>query len=205
MSAAAASRAGGFRARWTSMRARLLAGGFALVFCVWSVDTLGHDHGPKKAMASHTAPATGAFVIADPADRAALDRFLAADELPPPPLVFDVERDPFSTPTNWAVVAALPLRTNEGPATDVPSVSAPSSAPTTKPERPFSDVHHLQGVILGARPLALIDGNGYRIGDWIDGYRVVALSRDLVELRGSGGKLVLRVAAPNLKPARNSP
>lgn len=205
MSPASASRAGGFRARWTSMRARLLAGSFALVFCIWSVDTLGHDHAPKKAIAAQNARAAGAFVIADPPDRAALDRFLADDEPSPTPLVFDVERDPFAAPTGLAVASAPPVRAGEGQPVEESSACV-GAAPSDPPgEKPFAEVHQLQGVILGARPLALIDGNGYRVGDWIDGYRVVSLARDRVELRGRGGRLVLRVAEPALGPVRNSP
>ena len=203
MSAASANRTGSIAARWGSMRTRLLAGGFLLVFCVWSVDTLGQERGPKKALAAQSSQAAGAFVIGDPPDRAALDRFLSDQEPHREPLVIEVARDPFALPAEPEIARAVPLPPVESQPVDAEADSGSDAAKSK--ERPFADVHQLQGVILGARPLALIDGNGYRVGDWIDGYRVVALSRDTAELTGRGGRVILRVAAPDLKPIRNSP
>jgi hypothetical protein len=202
--AAAASRSGG-NTRWGSRRTRLLAGGFLLVFCAWSVDTLGQERGPKKAVAAQASPAAGAFVIADPPDRAALDRFLADGEPHREALVLEATRDPFAVPAGFAIAGAAPHQPAESQPAEEAISASPAPAAAVSDEKSFADVHHLQGVILGARPLALIDGNGYRVGDWIDGYRIVALSRNTAELVGRDGRVVLRVAAPDLKAVRSSP
>src|SRR5262245_21023040 len=202
MNPAVPQRNTGSRGRWLSLRARLLAGSFLLVFCAWSIDTLGHERGPKRASAAQSTPAAGAFVIADPPDRAMLDRFLADHEPPPQPLIFDMPRDPFAAPEDWQVAAIAPRKLPESQPVETRIAETAGPART---ERPFSEAHQLQGVVVGTRPLALIDGNGYRMGDWIDGYQIVALSRNQVELRGRRGRVVMRVAEAELKPTRNSP
>ena len=203
MTAATTNRAPG-NARWGSKRTRLLAGAFLLVFCAWAMDTLGQERGPKTA-AAQTSPTAGAFIIADPTDRSALDRFLADQEPRLEPLVIDdAVRDPFALPARWESARVTRPEPAESQPVDPPVASPPHGSSETR-EKTFADAHHLQGVILGSRPLALIDGNGYRVGDWIDGYRVVSLSRDTAELVGRGGRVILRVAAPDLKPIRSSP
>ena len=62
--------------------------------------------------------------------------------------------------------------------------------------RGFGERHALRGVLLGTRPLALIDEGIYAEGGWIDGYQVVQILRDRVRLRRDKDEVTLFVPAP---------
>lgn len=59
----------------------------------------------------------------------------------------------------------------------------------------FIEQHRLQGVVLGPRPLAVIDDRTVRIGDRIDGAVVIAIRPREVELTLEGRRILLPLAA----------
>lgn len=59
----------------------------------------------------------------------------------------------------------------------------------------FAQAHRLQGVVLGPRPLAVIDDRTVRIGDRIDGAVLTAIRPKEVELALDGERILLPLAA----------
>lgn len=60
----------------------------------------------------------------------------------------------------------------------------------------------LIGQSTGGRRVAVVDGNLVRVGDRVDGARVVAISAGEVHLQRAGGRDVLKLQAPATEPGR---
>jgi hypothetical protein len=83
-----------------------------------------------------------------------------------------------------------------------PAASAAQVAPVVAAEQPkASPSFTLTGTIVGGRiPLAFINGRSLRLGDKIEGFQIVTITREQVTLLGEGQKVQLNV----LKEAENT-
>ena len=192
MSAPAGSRSVELLKRFNTLRGRALAGGLLLVFVLWTTDQISHTPGPKTARA--VAAASGAHIIPDPPDRAMIEEFLAdGGELPETVMAIGL-RDPFQE-------AVLAPRSPPKPGKDESGLFASDDKTAfTEPPAPEEPAksHRLQGVMLGPKPIALIDDKPYRLGDRIGSYRIHRIDRDSVELRRGSSNLLLRLEQPRL-------
>lgn len=186
--------------RLQSLRGRLLAGGLVIVFVLWMSDLLSHYPSPLAAKAA--GPLTIAQLVPDPPDRAALDAFLACVETVRLPVALAGLRDPFARTAS--TVPAVPI-VNAAPL-ELVEVNESSRMPESPhATTPFEHSHRLQGVVLGERPFAMIDGKSYRVGDRIDGYRILSIERERVTLQGIDCRATLRLSRPNLEQKPGTP
>lgn len=72
--------------------------------------------------------------------------------------------------------------------------AAPGSAVPPETDT-FVQAHRLRGVVLGPRPLAVIDNRTLRVGDRIDGAVITAIRPKEVELARDGQRILLPLAA----------
>lgn len=180
------------------MRRKLTAGCLIVVSIVWSIDMISGEPTPQDAAAAplpgtaRTPPMPG-----DPPDRAAIERFLFHDDVPPESPPFErVPRDPFEPSERFHAALALPP-----PPTGAPAESADRAAATVADgtdETPFADRHRLEGVVAGRRPMALVDGRRLRIGDELDGHRLIKIERERAIFERDGVVTVLAVPPPRL-------
>jgi hypothetical protein len=181
----------------TITRRKTLVGVLAIVLVVWLIDALGGSKGPATAKARSAA---GASQVSSPAAPGGARPMLAADvalpaddtaapraRAPISPELDQLDRDLF-VPTP-AMAAAL------DEVSAPPEEPAPASAPAA-PEAPFENRHSLQGVILGPRPLAVVDGRLLPVGTQIDGHTLVRIERDTATFRDGSTEVVLKLTLP---------
>ena len=167
-------------------RQKLLGGAFAIVGVAWALDMLtgGQTPPPANAATGGLTQVANAPVVLDDAEIEAAIASLEADGIELPPLPFDqVPRDLF-VPTAFMRSTLQPAeleRPGEDEAADAIGME------------PFEARHVLQGVLTGRVPLALIDGQLFRRGAELDGYRLVELREDCVVFEQDGRRVKLRV------------
>ncbi len=127
---------------------------------------------PKQA--GPPAPLTGEEIAA------LLRRTRAGHDVPPPLDLTGPARDPF--------VATAALRATTSGATDPDEQTQPAET-----DIPFEKRHRLLGVVMGPVPLAVIDGQPYRLGETIDGYTLIDIQREHAVLRRETSERILRV------------
>lgn len=124
--------------------------------------------GPGPAAAPPPPPSTAA--------PAAVPRLLPPAPLPPEA----VERPPFSEPPPPAVASRVPV---------APAAEAAVPAPTTLAPAP---AFALQAVAdQDGQPVAIVNGQLVRVGDLVNGARVLRIEREEVELDQAGRRLLL--------------
>jgi hypothetical protein len=155
-------------------RQRLFVGAALLAAGVWGVDAL--TRGGKPTAASAGPSAAGSTVaegaprwkdIGDEIRRLTGQRYssIAAE-------VGALERDLFLPTAELGAVLAPPEpdETQTGEA----------ARPKISPEDDFGARHRLVGVMLGPRPLAVIDDRVLAVNSELEGYRLVEVQRDFV-------------------------
>jgi hypothetical protein len=187
-------------------RKTLFGSALALALAIFALDRLSGG-GPQAAdAAARTVPASPlpAEAAAPPQrlkesgppaplsgeDIAALLRRISAGHDSPPPLdLTDLTRDPF--------VASAALR-----ATVAGASGAHGETQAAETDVPFEKRHRLLGVVMGPVPLAVIDGEPYRLGETIDGYTLIDVQREHVVLRRETTERILRVVreVPSASP-----
>lgn len=69
-----------------------------------------------------------------------------------------------------------------------------------EPERQSAGLPKLQSVVLGNGPaLAVLNGKSYRVGQQVEGYRLVAISADAVVLEKGGKRQSLTLFASKIR------
>ena len=68
-------------------------------------------------------------------------------------------------------------------------VKSPVLAADTKT---FEQKHHLDGVMVGRRPAAMIDGKLVAVGEMLDGYKLVAVAQACATLQDGQTTVALR-------------
>lgn len=189
--------------RKASRRTRLLAGAFVIITIAWTVDMLTGAEPAKSAEASQLLAQSGVARIVEPSDRALLERFLFEAQNYGESYEYPADgRNPFAPDATFAQVAAQRAPNGADGGGPVGANGAPASAPAPAPA-PFDRRHHLGGVLLGRRSLALIDGRPYCVGDIIDGMTLVDIRRDFILLRGADGEV--RLDVPGIAGTRAGP
>jgi hypothetical protein len=172
---------------------RLLIAILVLASAAWLVDRLTGSAQPRTAEAA-PAQATPGQRAAAWEDINALVACLTdveyqsvADELG------RLERDLFAPPDE---MLGAPLTIGPGDPAD-----APAQAP---PAAPFAERHVLQGVILGASPLAVIDDQLLGLNAVLEEHRLVQIHRDYVVLEhiASGAQVILQLAPSSVIQTR---
>lgn len=175
-----------------SGRQRWLIGTLSLTLVSFAFDALTRGPGPKAAQARPSANAA-----APGSNDAAGDALMTSEKLaallreitsPLPSVLPDEQswRDPF------AMTEVLKNRLGvddpvESPAEDV--------APPPPPTVGFAARHALRGVITGERPMAILDGKVVRLGDELDGLRLIEVHRMHVVFSDGAERVILRVTA----------
>lgn len=191
----------------------LLGSALGLALAIFALDRLSGG-GPRTADAaartsSASQPLTGSEgdalppqaqreagpVAAQTADDiATLLRRIEAEHDPVSTLhLADLARDPF--------VATAALRATAS-GTAGATASPSKEAQPEKADVPFEKRHRLLGVVTGPVPLAVIDGEPYRLGDTIDGYRLIDIQREYAVLSRETTVLTLHIVREVPAPAR---
>jgi hypothetical protein len=176
--------------RKLSQRQKLLGGVFGIVAGVWGIDRLTGGPGPSAADAAPSPVVVGGPVAMppDPPDLEAVIESLRSDRAGDlAPLLGWGERDLFVPTRSMEAALRPPDSASIGAAADACEEEAAKSLP-------FDGRHVLQGVLTGRTPLALIDGELYRCGAEVEGYRLIEIRRDYVVFVGEGSRVTLRVA-----------
>lgn len=184
-------------------RRTVLGSALALAVVIFALDRLAGG-GPRTADAAApavAAPLPRAGTAATPASSGAPPAGLAA-----PPAAEDVAELLRRIDADRGPVAAIDLEgvtrdpfvatTALGAATDGTGDAPAGPSASTQPaaaEVPFEKRHRLQGVVVGPVPLAVIDGQPYRMGEAIDGYTVIDIQREYAVLRGEASVVVLHL------------
>jgi hypothetical protein len=156
-------------------RERALAGVFAVSLAGLAVDRFCFpESAPRAAAAAESEPGAVPASTAIPLAPATTTR----------PAVAEHVTDVFA----WSRLgeAGMLLRTA--------AAAAPPETETTADA--FQAAHRLDAVILGQRPLALVDGVALRIGDTLDGFTLRAVGIDSAEFSSDLGIATLRLPAP---------
>ena len=102
-----------------------------------------------------------------------------------------VARDPFSSDLVFPPPAPPPPPTT--PKVDVPVVVAPP------PPTPKVDVAalaheriHLKATVLGERPLAMTNGRVYRVGEVVEGFKIVEIEKNQMTVERDGTRVVIK-------------
>jgi hypothetical protein len=167
-------------------RRKALAAGLGIISLLWTGDMLlGPD--PQSAQAVGGGVAGKPVVLpSEPADRARIEAGLLSGAAEIQPLdLSQFKRDPFVATTKLPAATGILA----------PPAAVPASAPTDVPPA-TEPTWVIQGVVLGKRPFAVINGQICSKGDEIEGHRVESIERDVVTLSRAGRRTQLRVAAP---------
>lgn len=103
--------------------------------------------------------------------------------------------NPFSPPESWSPKSAAPAE-------------VASSAAPTEPRVPTPDHLHLSMTMLpraksGELPVAVINGEAFRQGEQIDGYRIESVATDQVSLRKGDRSFTLTIPRPTSERKRS--
>lgn len=171
-----------------TLRQRALFGGLALTGLVWAVDALSGRSGPAPLQAAQATPTAETAAVPEPnvaqlvAQLTQAEYASVADELE------RSQRDLFVPTTQ--VEAAYAVK--EGaPVAETPE--HPGLVPAAASEPAFSAQHRLLGVLIGAKPLAVLDGHVLPLQAELEGYRLVRIERDYVLFRHTATGQTVRV------------
>ena len=180
-----------------SKRHKLLAGALGFAGVMWAVDSMVGSGAPAPAAAAattadeNTAPVRWEDLTPLIAELTAQPHDAFPDNGQP-------QRDPFMPVVGAMQAAAL--------AASTPDLSGAAET-TTPPEDviSFAELHVLDGVALGRRPVAMIDGRMLPLGARLDGYRLSTILRDQVvfEPIGGGASQTLWLSAPDVPSSRD--
>lgn len=180
----------------TSGRRRLLLGTLALSGAGLLIDTLMRAGPPRPAAAaSNSNPAaTASSSEIEPADLAQV--LASLNELPgqtPAWANVDAPRDPFEMPAALQPRIAAPP---EPPPVEAAPAPAVASAEEQDTPPGFDELHVLDGILHGPRPIAIVDGRACRVGTVLSGYRLTAIEREHVVFQRAGEQVILRLPPP---------
>jgi hypothetical protein len=95
----------------------------------------------------------------------------------------DIARDPFSSDLVFPRAAPPP---------------GPKGEPVTAPATDRSDVAamarekiQLKGTVLGDRPLAMMNGRVYRVGEYAEGFKIVQIETNQITVERDGSRVVV--------------
>jgi hypothetical protein len=168
-------------------RQKILLGGLAVVIAAWGIDSLTGDAGPQSANAAGNA---GDATVAIPT--------LRLGDIPD--LITSLEHDPTQRdPIRGDAGARNPFTLSD----DMLRVIDPEAWAQRQASRDrviavsaFSEKHTLSTVVLGQRPLAVIDGVILSKGATIDGFTLVEIQADAVILAAQDRRVRLTLPAP---------
>ena len=99
----------------------------------------------------------------------------------------DMARDPFQSNLVFPPAAPPPE-----PKPDVPAVVAPSD-PGVDYATLVREKFNLKGTILGERPIAMMNGRVYRIGEVLEGFTIVEIEKNQITVEREGTRFVVTV------------
>ncbi len=197
----------------TFTRRKLLAGILAVLLAVWLLDTLARSRGPATAKGATSGNLLRVSSSAGPAASPVLNTAATVPPAGPGDSAGGPAGELTTQPTTQASIATeleqldrdlfVPSR-RLVTALDQASENSAESAATSAPapvEVPFDQRHVLEGVILGPRPLAVVDGRVLAIGAVLEEYTLERIERDAAIFRDADTEMILKVAPPAKRTA----
>jgi len=167
-----------FQMNKPSRQKRVMLGGLSVVAAAVGIRLLssGPESAPAATVTSSSAtnldptpsqPVKGAMTVVWPTDMA---------------------RDPFHSDRVFPPAAPSP----EPKQQEVPSVVAPSGL-SVDYAAIVRDKMNLKGTILGERPIAMMNGRVYRIGEVLEGFTIVEIEKNQITVEREGTRFVVTV------------
>ncbi len=160
----------------------VLLGGVSLVAVAVGIRLV--SSGPKPAPAATVVPPFVAAVVANGAPWLAPAKPALAITWPT-----DITRDPFHS--DLVFPPAAPPPPPPEPKVDVPVV-APAPPPIDLAALVQEKIH-LKGTILGDRPIAMMNGRVYRVGEVLEGFKIVEIAKDQITVERDVTRFVVKV------------
>jgi hypothetical protein len=145
---------------------------------------------PAPLQAAQAGPAAPASTAADAqAFSDSLARLSRGEYVSVADRIDQLQRDLFE-PTAVMETAFTPVET------DLPPEPAAAAAQAAASEADFQSSHHLEGVLLGHTPMAVIDSRVLAVNSDLDGYTLVEVQRDRVIFQklATGARVVLELS-----------
>lgn len=142
--------------------------------------------GPQSAPAASISPAGGPAALPSPPTQVAVVPVMSIT------WPAAMSRDPFNSELVFPPAPPPPA-----PAPP-PKVEAPVVAPAPSPPPPVDfaalarEKIHLKGTVLGERPLAMMNGRVYRVGEVVEGFKIVEIVTNQITVERSGTRVVLK-------------
>lgn len=179
-----------------SLKHRVMTAAALLAVSIWVADRFGSSLRPKSAQAAEPVAQNVSQSKTDwQAAQQLVDHLTRAQ----PPSVLaqlsNVQRDLF-LPEGGLLELLMPP-----PESEAPEVLAP---PPPEPEALFTARHTLQGIVLGQRPLAVVDGQLIPLNGVYDNHRLIDIGRGsaIFQDLATGACFRLEVAAAALRPEK---
>ena len=127
-----------------------------------------------------------AATIAPPADAPLMTSMAPAKPAVAVTWPADVARDPFHSDLVFPPAAPTPQPKVEVPVVTPVPVAVDLSALVR-------EKLHLKGTILGERPVAMMNGRVYRVGEVVEGFKIVEIEKNRIAVERDGTRLVVAV------------
>ena len=155
----------------------VMLGGLSVVAAAVGIRLL--SSGPESAPAATITPPSATPIVPTPAQPV---QGATAVEWPT-----DMARDPFHSERVFPPAAPPPE-----PKPDVPVVVTPSALPVDYAAI-VREKFNLKGTILGERPIAMMNGRVYRIGEVLEGFTIVEIEKNQITVEREGTRFVVTV------------
>ena len=156
----------------------VMLGGLSVVAAAVGIRLL--SSGPESAPAATVTPSSATPVLPTPSQpgKGAM------------PIVWptDMPRDPFHSDRVFPPAAPPPDPKQQ----EVPTVVVPTGLPVDYAAI-VREKFNLKGTILGERPIAMMNGRVYRIGEVLEGFTIVEIEKNQITVEREGTRFVVTV------------
>ena len=161
----------------TSRTKLVMLGGLSVVAAAVGIRLL--SSGPEAAPAATVMPSSVSPVVPTPSQplKGAMTVVWPTD----------MARDPFHSDLVFPPAAPAPE-----PKSDVPVV-VPPSGPGVDYASIVREKINLKGTILGERPIAMMNGRVYRLGEVLEGFTIVEIEKNQITVEREGTRFVVTV------------
>ena len=173
------------RAKKASRQKLVMLGGVSVVGLAVGIRML--SSGPKAAPAATVVPPAVPAMVgsAAPLSQPAKPALMIAWPT-------DITRDPFQSDLVFPPAAPPPAPLPVEPKVDVPAVVTPVAPPVDLGALVAEKIQ-LKGTVLGDRPIAMMNGRVYRVGEVLEGFKIVEIAKNQITVERDATRFVVKV------------